>query len=238
MMVEQQCLENPKVDAIFGLHITSIFATGSVGYRSGPFMASADDFRVFIRGNQTHAAMPWRGVDPIVVGAQIVMGLQTIVSRRMNITKEPSVVTVGVFQGGVRHNIIPDEVKLEGTIRSVRRRPARRDPRAREAALGMIAEVRRRQGASAHPSLVRRDREPSGAHGMVGAHVEAHRRATANVGRRRQSLRGRGFSLFTRRPFPDSSSSSAARRPTRTPTRPPPTTARASTWTRPASSTA
>jgi len=118
MMVEQGCLENPRVDAIFGLHITSIHATGRVGYRPGPLMASADDFRVFIRGNQTHAAMPWRGVDPIVVGSQIVMGLQTIVSRRMNITHEPSVVTVGVFQGGVRHNIIPDEVKLEGTIRT------------------------------------------------------------------------------------------------------------------------
>jgi amidohydrolase len=72
-------------------------------------MASADDFRIFVRGTQTHAAMPWRGIDPIVVGAQIVLGLQTIVSRRMNITQEPSVVTVGVFHGGVRHNIIPDE---------------------------------------------------------------------------------------------------------------------------------
>jgi amidohydrolase len=71
-----------------------------------------------VRGNQTHAAMPWRGIDPIVVSSQIVLGLQTIVSRRMNITHEPSVVTVGVFQGGVRHNIIPDEVKLEGTIRA------------------------------------------------------------------------------------------------------------------------
>jgi amidohydrolase len=81
-------------------------------------MASADTFRVFIRGSQTHGAQPWRGVDPIVVGSQVVMGLQTIVSRGMNITKEPSVVTVGVFQGGVRNNIIPDEVKLEGTIRS------------------------------------------------------------------------------------------------------------------------
>src|SRR6185503_14823880 len=118
MMVEQGCLEGPKVDAIFGLHITSIHATGHVGYRSGPLMASADDFRVFIRGNQTHAAMPWRGIDPIVVGSQIVLGLQTVVSRRMNITREPSVVTVGVFHGGVRHNIIPDEVKLEGTIRT------------------------------------------------------------------------------------------------------------------------
>jgi len=118
MMVEQGCLENPDVGAIFGLHITSVFPTGKIGYRPGPFMASADDFRVFVRGTQTHAAMPWRGTDPIVVTSQIVLGLQTIVSRQMNITKEPSVVTVGVFQGGVRHNIIPDEAKLEGTIRT------------------------------------------------------------------------------------------------------------------------
>jgi amidohydrolase len=118
MMIEQGCLENPKVGAIFGLHVTSIFPTGMIGYRSGPFMASADDFRIFVRGVQTHAAMPWRGVDPIVVGAQIVTGLQTIVSRQMNIAQEPSIVTVGVFHGGVRHNIIPDEVKMEGTIRT------------------------------------------------------------------------------------------------------------------------
>ncbi|MGZ5049229.1 MAG: amidohydrolase, partial [Usitatibacter sp.] len=118
MMIEQGCMKGPDVDAIFGLHVTSVFPTGMIGYRSGPLMASADDFRVFVRGTQTHAAMPWRGVDPIVVTSQIVLGLQTIVSRRMNITHEPSVVTVGVFQGGVRHNIIPDEVKLEGTIRT------------------------------------------------------------------------------------------------------------------------
>ncbi len=118
MMIEQGCMKSPDVDAIFGLHVTSVFPTGMIGYRSGPLMASADDFRVFVRGTQTHAAMPWRGVDPIVVTSQIVLGLQTIVSRRMNITHEPSVVTVGVFQGGVRHNIIPDEVKLEGTIRT------------------------------------------------------------------------------------------------------------------------
>jgi amidohydrolase len=118
MMVEQGCLENPKVGAIFGLHIGSMYPTGHVGYRSGPLMASADDFRIFVRGNQTHAAMPWRGIDPIVATSQIVLGLQTIVARRMNITKEPSIVTVGVFHGGVRHNIIPDEAKLEGTIRA------------------------------------------------------------------------------------------------------------------------
>jgi len=118
MMVQEGCLKSPDVDAVFGLHVTSIFPTGLIGYRSGPLMASADDFRIFIRGTQTHAAMPWRGVDPIVVSSQVVLGLQTIVSRRMNITREPSVVTVGVFHGGVRHNIIPDEVKLEGTIRT------------------------------------------------------------------------------------------------------------------------
>jgi amidohydrolase len=118
MMIEEGCLRDPGVGAIFGLHVTSIYPTGRIGYRSGPLMASADDFRVFVRGTQTHAAMPWRGVDPIVVSSQIVLGLQTIVSRRMNITHEPSVVTVGVFHGGVRHNIIPDEVKLEGTIRA------------------------------------------------------------------------------------------------------------------------
>ena len=118
MMVEQGCLENPKVDAIFGLHVVSNDTTGKIGFRSGPFMASADDFRVFVRGTQTHAAYPWSGVDPIVIGAQVVTGLQQIVSRRIDITEEPAIVTVGVFHGGVRHNIIPDEVKLEGTIRT------------------------------------------------------------------------------------------------------------------------
>jgi amidohydrolase len=118
LMIEEGCLANPKVDAVFGLHVTAIQHTNRIGWRSGPLMASADTFRVFIRGSQTHGAQPWRGVDPIVVGSQVVMGLQTVVSRRVNIAKEPSVVTVGVFQGGVRNNIIPDEVKLEGTIRT------------------------------------------------------------------------------------------------------------------------
>jgi len=118
MMIEEGCLANPKVGAIFGLHVTSNHHTGKLGYRSGPLMASSDELRIFLRGTQTHGAMPWRGVDPIVVGAQVVMGLQTIVSRRMDVTREPSVVTVGVFHGGVRDNIIPDEVKMEGTIRT------------------------------------------------------------------------------------------------------------------------
>jgi amidohydrolase len=118
LMIEQGCMDDPKVGAVFGLHVTSNHPTGMLGYRSGPLMASSDELRVFLRGVQTHGAMPWRGADPIVVGAQVVVGLQTIVSRRLDITHEPSVVTIGVFQGGNRVNIIPDEVKLEGTIRA------------------------------------------------------------------------------------------------------------------------
>ncbi len=117
-MIEDGCMEEPKVGAIFGLHVTSQHHTGLLGYRSGPLMASSDQLKVFLRGVQTHGAMPWRGVDPIVTGAQVVMGLQTIVSRRVDVTREPSVVTVGVFQGGNRVNIIPDEVRMEGTIRT------------------------------------------------------------------------------------------------------------------------
>jgi amidohydrolase len=118
LMIEEGCMQNPKVDAIFGLHITSKMHVNTIGYRVGPLMASADQFRIFIRGNQTHGAQPWSGVDPIVVGSQVVLGLQTIVSRKMNLTEEPSVVTVGSFQAGNRSNIIPDEAKMEGTIRS------------------------------------------------------------------------------------------------------------------------
>src|SRR6476469_2522687 len=118
MMVEQGCLKNPDVDAIFGLHVVSNDTTGKIGYRSGPFMASADDFRIFVKGTQTHAAYPWSGVDPVVIGSQIVTSLQTIVSRKVDITQEPAIVTVGVFHAGVRHNIIPEQAKLEGTIRT------------------------------------------------------------------------------------------------------------------------
>ena len=118
LMIKERALEDPKVGAIFGLHVTSNHHTGKVGYRVGPMMASSDTLQVFLRGTQTHGAQPWRGVDPIVVGAQVIMGLQTIVSRRMDITKEPSVVTVGSLHGGNRDNIIPDDVTMEGTIRS------------------------------------------------------------------------------------------------------------------------
>ena len=118
LMIKEQALKDPDVGAIFGLHVTSNIHTGKIGYRSGPMMASSDTWKVFLRGTQTHGAMPWRGIDPIVTAAQVVMGLQTIVSRRLDITKEPSVVTVGAIHGGNRDNIIPDDVTMLGTIRA------------------------------------------------------------------------------------------------------------------------
>jgi amidohydrolase len=116
-MVKANVLDNPKVDAIFGLHVFP-FPAGTIVYRSGPLMASADSFVIKVKGRQTHGAVPWGGVDPIVVGSQIVLALQTIVSRTVNITEAPAVVTVGRFSGGNRSNIVPDEIELEGTLRA------------------------------------------------------------------------------------------------------------------------
>jgi amidohydrolase len=118
LMIAQGALENPSPGAIFGLHVTSQLPTGVIGYRAGPAMASSDRFRITVAGRQTHGAMPWRGIDPIVTAAQVVLGLQTIVSRQVDIAREPVVVTVGAIKGGVRENIIPDSVELRGTVRT------------------------------------------------------------------------------------------------------------------------
>ena len=118
LMIKQGVMENPKPEAVFGLHITSIQEVGRIAYRPGPTMAAADVLRITVRGRQTHGAAPWGGVDPIVAAAQIVLGLQTIVSRQVNITKEPAVVTIGGIDGGNRFNIIPDKVEMVGTIRT------------------------------------------------------------------------------------------------------------------------
>jgi amidohydrolase len=118
LMVREGVLASPKVDAIFGLHVTSVPAPlGMIFYRSGGMMASADKLSIVIKGSQTHGAMPWRGVDPVVVASQIVMGLQTIVSRQTDLTATPAVVTIGNIHGGNRFNIIPEKVEMEGTIR-------------------------------------------------------------------------------------------------------------------------
>ena len=118
MMIAEGALEKPTPQAIFGLHVTSRLPTGVVGYRPGPTMASSDTLKITVLGRQTHGAAPWAGVDPIVTAAQVVLGLQTVVSRTIDLTEEPAVVTIGTIRGGVRQNIIPDKVEMTGTIRT------------------------------------------------------------------------------------------------------------------------
>jgi len=117
LMIEEGALDDPKPSAIFGLHVFP-YPAGEVRYRPGGTMASADAFRVVVHGRQTHGAIPWAGIDPIVVASQIVLGLQTIASRQVDVTAAPAIVTVGAINGGVRFNIIPDSVVMLGTIRT------------------------------------------------------------------------------------------------------------------------
>jgi amidohydrolase len=119
LMVKEGVMDNPKVDAIFGIHINSALEVGKLRYKSGSFMASSDWFNIRIKGKQTHGSSPWTGIDPIVVGTQIINSLQTIVSRQSDLTKAPVVITVGKFHSGLRNNIIPEEAVLEGTIRTL-----------------------------------------------------------------------------------------------------------------------
>ena len=119
LMVKEGVLENPKVDVIFGMHIQSISKLGTITYRPAGMMAASDWFSIKVKGKQSHGAAPWMGVDPIVIGAQIVSGLQTIVSRQTDLTKEAAVITIGRFQAGLRENIIPEEAFMGGTIRTL-----------------------------------------------------------------------------------------------------------------------
>jgi len=119
MMVEEGVLSKNKVNAVFGLHINSATEVGTIRYRPGGTMAAADRFVIKVKGKQTHGSTPWTGIDPIIVAAQIIQGLQFIVSRQTELTKEAAVISVGRIQGGVRNNIIPEEVEMEGTIRTL-----------------------------------------------------------------------------------------------------------------------
>jgi amidohydrolase len=118
LMIKQGVLENPKPDVIFGLHVFAGVEAGTIAYRPGPAMASSDRIRITVIGRQTHGAFPWKGVDPIVISSQIVLGLQTIVSRQVDVTLEPAIVSIGAIKGGVRDNIIPEAVEMLGTVRT------------------------------------------------------------------------------------------------------------------------
>ena len=117
-MLAEGIFRDFKPEAVFGLHVFSTLNAGQVGYRAGPIMAASDRFNIVVKGRQTHGARPWGGIDPIVAAADVIGTAQTIVSRRQNISKQPVVVTFGAIKGGVRYNIIPDQVEMIGTIRT------------------------------------------------------------------------------------------------------------------------
>ncbi len=119
LMVKEGVMDNPKVDAIFGLHINSQTEIGKIKYKSGAAMAASDWFTIKIKGKQTHGSQPWSGIDPITVAAQMINAFQTIVSRQENLTKAPVVISVGKITSGVRSNIIPEECEMIGTIRTL-----------------------------------------------------------------------------------------------------------------------
>ncbi len=125
LMVKENVLKNPDVDTIFGLHISAGADTGTIGYRAGGIMAAVDPFKIVVKGKQAHGAYPWMSVDPIVTSAQIVMALQTIISREVTLIDDGAVISVGSIHGGNRSNIIPEEVELVGTIRTL-------NPKARD----------------------------------------------------------------------------------------------------------
>ncbi|MGZ0016381.1 amidohydrolase [Yeosuana sp. AK3] len=119
LMVKEGVLENPKVDAVFGLHVLSTLEVGKISYRPEGFMAGAADFKITVKGKPSHGAYPWLSVDPILVSAQIITSLQQIVSRNLNVTENAAVVTIGAINGGNRSNIIPNQVEMLGTVRTL-----------------------------------------------------------------------------------------------------------------------
>jgi amidohydrolase len=119
LMVKEGVMNNPTVDVVFGLHIDSQTEVGKITYRPGGTMASVNDMKITVKGRQAHGAAPWSSVDPIVVSSQIITSLQTIVSRNLNVTENAGVVTIGSIHGGVRSNIIPEQVEMLGTLRAL-----------------------------------------------------------------------------------------------------------------------
>ena len=163
LMIREGVLENPKPDAIFGLHVFP-YRTGAIAFRAGPAMASEDGLQIVVRGRQTHGAAPWGGVDPIPVAAQIVLGLQTIVSRQIDLTAAPAVVSIGSIHGGVRRNIIPDEVQMLGTVRAFHPDTRKRYPAADQRIRSKRSPRARGDGGSDVRRRVPRHRQRSGAH--------------------------------------------------------------------------
>ena len=119
LMVQEGVLKNPDVDAIFGLHISSETPVGHINYKTKGIMAAADAYKIVVGGKQSHGSTPWKSVDPIMISSQIINGIQTIISRNSELTKEGAVVSVGAIHAGIRFNIIPESAEMIGTIRTL-----------------------------------------------------------------------------------------------------------------------
>ena len=117
-MIDDGAMADPAPSAVFGLHVASALRSGVIALRPGGLMASADRLRLEVQGRQTHASMPWRGVDPVVTSAQIILALQTIITRQIDSTITPAVLSISTIHGGLRNNILPDGVTMEGTLRA------------------------------------------------------------------------------------------------------------------------
>ncbi len=154
VMVEEGVLENPKVEAIFGLHINSLTPVGTIRYRAEGTMASSDPMTIKVKGKQTHGASPWTGVDPITTAAYIITTLQTVVSRMTPLNETPAVVTIGSIHGGNRENIIPEEVVMLGTIRCLN---AQIQDKIHEQIKNIVKNVAESQGATAEIEIVKKN---------------------------------------------------------------------------------
>ncbi|WP_400193083.1 amidohydrolase [Hymenobacter sp. B81] len=150
LMVKEGVLDNPRVDAVFGLHVNAQTEIGQLKYRAGGMMASSDVFTIQVKGKSAHGAYPWLAVDPVVAAAQIVLSLQTIVSREVELTDNAAVVTVGMIHGGVRNNIIPEQVELTGTLRAL---SAETREQLRQSVQRVATNVAEAAGATAEVSI-------------------------------------------------------------------------------------
>jgi metal-dependent amidase/aminoacylase/carboxypeptidase family protein len=172
-MVQQGVLQNPKPEAVFGLHVTSGLPAGQLAYRGGPARASADGLRIKVIGRQGHAGFPWRAVDPITIASQIVLGLQTIVSRRTDLMKSPAVVSITTINGGSVGNIIPDSVEMTGTIRTYDQGVRKGIHRDINADRRKYRYQRRRPGRGRYPRNLRPDPKRRARHSAHGAGARA-----------------------------------------------------------------
>ncbi|MGH8443485.1 MAG: amidohydrolase [Nevskiaceae bacterium] len=198
LMVKEGVLKSePKPDVIFGQHVLSGWAAGEVGVRAGAMLASADDVEITVQGKGSHGAAPWLGVDPIVVASQIVLGLQTIASRQMEVTKAPVIVTIGKIEGGTRNNIIPDSVSMKGTLRALD--PAMRK-QLHERVRRTAEDIARSAGATATVEIGRHNSYPVTANdAALTARMMATLERVAGPGKLLQVspiLGGEDFSFF------------------------------------------